>query len=63
MLRCRIKEKEDWNNGVCPWCGHNWRYFDTDSQGGRGYICDNCGRDIWISYNVDKIILPKDQQL
>jgi hypothetical protein len=47
-------EKADWNNGKCC-CGQDWRQFDMDSQGGRGYVCD-CGRHIWISWpGIDKI--------
>lgn len=41
----------DWNRGICPKCGKEWEYFDTDSAGGRGYKC--ACRHIWISYNVD----------
>lgn len=50
-----ILERKSFNNGVCPKCGHKLRYFDTDSQGGRGYICDRCLYDAWVSYNcVDR---------
>ena len=47
-------EKKRWNNGICKECGLKWIHFDTDSQGGRMYRCDNwhyCN----VSYNVDKI--------
>ena len=48
-------EKREFNNGVCKHCGKNLRYFDSDSQGGRGYICDDCGYCAWVSYRcVDK---------
>ena len=50
----RQKEKVLWNGGFCPQCYREWRSFDTDSQGGRGYKCDACGQHIWISYSVDK---------
>lgn len=53
ILLARYQEKKDWNNGKCN-CGSNWEYFDTDSQGGRGYLCRKCGKFIWISYSVDK---------
>ena len=43
-------ERKDWNKGRCPECGKEWRHFDNDSQGGRGYICDDCIKVIWISY-------------
>lgn len=50
---CRKREKEQWNNGTCAECGEKWIRFDTDSQGGRMYRCNN-----WhfcdISYKVDK---------
>ena len=51
----RSLEKRSWNNGFCK-CGGKWIYFDTDSQGGRGYKCDvpSCQYGVWISYNVDK---------
>lgn len=29
-------------------CGGNYEYFDTDSQGGCGYMCDKCGKTIWL---------------
>ena len=53
-LIARAFEKKAFNNGYCKECGNKLRYFDTDSQGGRGYICDKCGHCVWVSYNVDK---------
>ncbi len=48
---CWRNEKREWNNGICPKCGvFEWRYFDTDSQGGHGYSCDNCNRTLWVSW-------------
>ena len=44
-----ILEIKGFNNGICPHCDKELRYFDTDSQGGRGYCCD-CGYCTWISY-------------
>ena len=44
-----ILERKGFNNGICPHCDKELRYFDTDSQGGRGYCCD-CGYCTWISY-------------
>lgn len=36
--------------------GGKLKYFDTDSQGGRGYCCDKCKYFTWVSYYfVDKI--------
>lgn len=47
-------EKRNYNKGICKYCGKPLRHFDTDSQGGRGYMCD-CGYCVWISYPcVDK---------
>ena len=39
----------DWNGGIAP-CGNEWVYFDTDSQGGRGYNCADRCHGTWISY-------------
>jgi predicted amidophosphoribosyltransferase len=48
-------EYRDFNHGICPYCWTKLRYFDTDSQGGRGYCCDTCGYHTWVSYGfVDK---------
>ncbi len=41
-------EKKLWNNGICPETGKPWERFDTDSQGGRGYVSE--GHYIWMSY-------------
>lgn len=47
------KEKKKWNNGYCPLCGKEWKQFDTNSQGGIIYKCEN---DHWFTctYNIDK---------
>ena len=45
-------EKKDFNNGTCPHCKNKLRFFDIDSQEGRGYICDNCGYTTWVTYGV-----------
>lgn len=42
-------EKKIWNNGKCSKCQSQWNYFDSTSQGDRGYKCD-CDEYIWISY-------------
>ena len=48
-------EKIEFNNGICPKCGKKLKWFDTDSQGGRGYCCNDCRYFTWVSYNcVDK---------
>ena len=46
----REREKSAYNGGNCTGCDAPWRRFDTDSQGGRGYTCNDCGRGIWVSY-------------
>jgi len=48
----RSNEIAAWNGGVCCHNGLPWEYFDTSSQGCRGY---NAGDyHTWISYAVDK---------
>jgi len=53
-------ERKQFNNGKCRKCGGNLYHFDTDSQGGRGYSCENirgqgCGGGAWVSWPwVDK---------
>ena len=32
-----LAERRNYNNGICRRNGEPWQYFDTDSQGGRGY--------------------------
>lgn len=44
-----ITEKRDYNKGICKICGEELKFFDTDSQGGRGYICPN-NHTVWVSY-------------
>ncbi len=41
-------ERRLWNGGICKKNGRSWEYFDTDSQGGRGYQAG--GQTCWISY-------------
>lgn len=48
-------EYKDFNNGICPKCGKPLIWFDTDSQGGRGYCCNKCRYFVWVSYScIDK---------
>lgn len=43
------------NGGTCIQCGGKLEYFDTNSQGGRGYMCDSCDYTTWVSYTyVDR---------
>jgi hypothetical protein len=43
-------ERRAFNGGVCPTCKKPLRWFDTDSQGGRGYSCRDCDYTCWVSY-------------
>ncbi len=54
IFYARHHEKVDFNNGYCKHCNSRLRRFDVDSQGGRGYVCDDCGYHVWVSYKVDK---------
>ena len=49
ILLAVFVECREYNHGHCK-CGGTWKYFDTDSQGGNGYYCEECGRVIWISW-------------
>jgi hypothetical protein len=49
MAACWWHDFYEWNNGACRSSGREWRYFDTDSQGGRGYA-DGEGNTTWISW-------------
>lgn len=49
ILLAVFSDRKTYNNGYCK-CGGAWNYFDTDSQGGDGYYCENCGKVIWISW-------------
>lgn len=42
-------ESRRFNGGVCPSCNKPLRWFDTDSQGGRGYTCRDCDYTCWVS--------------
>jgi hypothetical protein len=43
-----VSEKRLWNNGICKYNDEPWAYFDTDSQGGRGYKAGEF--TCWVSY-------------
>lgn len=45
-----LGEKKAYHGGRCPKCWGVLRYFDTDSQGGRGYTCENRDYYIWVSW-------------
>jgi hypothetical protein len=46
---CIILESIIWRKGYCK-CGNPWEHFDTDSQGGEGFVCSKCDKTIWISW-------------
>ena len=48
------RELKNYNNGICKHCGTQLKHFTNDSQGNRGYICDNCENIIFVSYDIDK---------
>lgn len=54
IIIARHSESKQFNRGKCLLCDNKLSQFSTDSQGGRGYICDKCGYTVWVSYNVDK---------
>ncbi len=43
-------EKHDFNKGKCPKCYGELKHFDNDSQGGRGYCCENRDYYTWVSW-------------
>ena len=49
MALCWLHDAYEWNDGICRLSGSRWVYFDTDSQGGRGYT-DGAGNTTWISW-------------
>lgn len=54
-------ERGEWNDGICKKCGNPWIYFDTDSQGGRGYWCEHCKNVTWISWPfIDTVKVKND---
>ena len=43
-------EKRDYNNGICPKCGHPLRHFDDCFCGDNLWTCDNCDYFTSVSY-------------
>ena len=43
-------ESTDFNGGMCRECNVELRHFDSDSHGGRGYVCDYCEHIVWVSW-------------
>jgi len=50
MYGARGMEKRAYNGGICPGCAQDWRQYDVDSTGARGYTCDTCNKGVWVSY-------------
>lgn len=50
IVLCRTAERRDWNEGICPKCGKPLKHFGTDSQGGEGWCCGDCGYFTWVTY-------------
>ena len=48
-LYVRHQEIKEFNNGKCE-CGGKFETFDTDSQGGTGWICNKCNNSMWTSW-------------
>ncbi len=48
----RMKEKIEWNSGICKANGLPWELRDMSSQGCRLYRAGN--ETCWISWGVDK---------
>ena len=63
LLIIAIHSERKWfNNGICPKCGTRLKYFDTDSQGGRGYTCEKSNYCTWVSWNTDDKKYWKDKK-
>ena len=46
-------ERISYNKGTCPCCGNQLEHVDTDSQGGRLWMCmkHGCWYKTWVSYH------------
>lgn len=49
----RTIEKKEFNDGICSECSSD---LDLLYSGiwMRGYICHNCFKTVWVTFNVDK---------
>ena len=45
-----ISDRKAYNNGICRKCNGKLRHADTDSQGDKLWVCDNCGNYLWTSW-------------
>jgi len=43
------QDRKAFNDGICK-CGGHLHHFDDDSQGGQGWICEKCGRVVWLDW-------------
>ena len=43
-------DKKNYNNGICTKCGGKLYHEDTDSQGGKMWVCDSCKTTLWTSW-------------
>lgn len=50
FITAPLIEMKDFNDGICPNCGHKLYNFDTDSSGADGWTCENCDYTTWVSY-------------
>ena len=58
------KERRHFNKGQCLICDKRFSFFDTNSQGNRGYTCRTCGYTVWVSYNsIDKSYFRRDKDV
>ena len=49
IVACII-EKLEYNNGVCRKCGGYMKFAGYSTMDDRCYICERCGRMVWVSY-------------
>ena len=49
-------ERRQWNNGFCDRCGTAFTFWHTEPfEGDRVYNCENCRKQISLTYSVDKL--------
>lgn len=44
-------ERKNFNNGMCDCCNLKLRHYSNTSRGDRLYICDKCGKNVFVSYD------------
>lgn len=45
-----LQDRRTWNGGVCRKCGGRLHHADTDSQGGKLWVCEQCHCRFWTSW-------------